>query len=64
MTVREAAIVTAFTGTLIGKFSDAHKYIEEVMGRPVDPGEMKDKRFWEELSDKTLHAFLDIEVKP
>ena len=35
MTKREAAIVSAYTGYLIGEFSDMHEYIEEIMGRPV-----------------------------
>jgi len=35
MTKREAAIVSAYTGILIGSFSDLHQYIEEIMKRPV-----------------------------
>ena len=35
MTKREAAIITAYTGILIGKFNDFHKYIEEKAGRGV-----------------------------
>ncbi len=35
MTKREAAIVATYTGFMIGKFSDMHAYIEEIMGRPV-----------------------------
>lgn len=32
MTKREAAIVSAYTGYLIGEFSDFQAYAEEVMG--------------------------------
>ena len=35
MTKREAAIITAYTGILIGKFNEFHKYIEEKAGRGV-----------------------------
>ncbi len=33
MTKREAAIMSAFTGIMIGSFSDMHKYVEEIMKR-------------------------------
>ena len=32
MTKREAAIVSAYTGVLIGDFNEMHRYIEEIMG--------------------------------
>lgn len=32
MTKREAAIVSAYTGYLIGEFKDYHAYVEEIMG--------------------------------
>lgn len=35
MTVKEAAIVSAYSGFLLGKFSDLYEYIEEIMERPV-----------------------------
>ena len=35
MTIREAAIVSAYSGFLLGKFSDLHEYIEQIMGRSV-----------------------------
>ena len=35
MTKREAAIISAYTGYLIGEFSDLHAYTEEVMGQPI-----------------------------
>lgn len=36
MTVREGAVISAYTGILICKtFSPVHEYIEEIMGRPV-----------------------------
>ena len=35
MTKREAAIVTAQTGVLIGSWGNAKRYFEELMGRPI-----------------------------
>lgn len=35
MTKREAAIVSAYTGYLIGEFSDFQAYAEEIIGRPL-----------------------------
>jgi hypothetical protein len=35
MTKNEAAIIGAYTGILIGSFSDLHEYIEKIMKRPV-----------------------------
>lgn len=38
---RAAAIISAYTGTLISEhFSDLHEYIEEVLKRPVQTMEM------------------------
>jgi len=49
MTKREAAIVSAYTGFLIGSFSDMHEYIEEVMMRPVFTHEMGTGRVADEI---------------
>lgn len=35
MTKKEAAIVAAYTGYVIGDLSTMHAYIEKLMGRPV-----------------------------
>lgn len=40
MTKREAAIVSAYTGIMLGKFSDMLGYIEEILGRPVHTHEL------------------------
>ncbi len=51
MDKREAAIVSAYTGYLLGDFSEMHKYIEEVMGRPVYTHEMAMPGFMENLRE-------------
>ena len=45
MTKREAAIVSAYTGVLIGDFDEVHKYIEELLGRPVFTHELAAPRY-------------------
>lgn len=40
LTRRQAAVIGAATGYLVGDFADMHDYIEEVMGRPVQTIEM------------------------
>ena len=62
MTKREAAIVSAYTGFLLGAFSDMHEYIEEIMERPVFTHEMGNKHFMEQLHEKTRPAFCAIVI--
>jgi len=61
MTKREAAIVSAYTGFLLGKFSDLHIYTEQLMGRPVFTHEFIDLE--DELREKAKPDFTAIEVK-
>lgn len=63
MTKREAAIIAAYTGYLIGDFSEMHEYIEKVMGRPVFTHEMANEKFMEELHDKCKVDFVTISVQ-
>lgn len=51
MTKREAAIVSAYTGYLIGEFSDFHAYTEEIMGRPIFTHELPN--IADELKEKS-----------
>jgi len=60
MTKREAAVVGAYTGVLMGKFGDLHEYIEEVMGRPVWTQELASKEINAELKAKARPEFLKI----
>lgn len=62
MTKREAAIVTAYTGILIGEFSDLHEYIEKILGRPVFTHELADKELWVEIKEKSRKDFINITV--
>lgn len=62
MTKREAAIVTAYTGFVIGEFSNAHAYIEEIMGRPVWTHELASKELAAEISERAKADFVGIEI--
>lgn len=61
MTKREAAIISAYTGYLIGEFSDFHAYVEEVMGRPVFTHELPS--IAEELKEKSKKDFMSIKIE-
>ncbi len=63
MTKREAAIVAAYTGVLIGKFSDMHEYIEEVLDRPVFTHELAQNEVIQEIKEKTKQDFVNIKVE-
>jgi hypothetical protein len=63
MTKREAAIVTAFTGKMLGDFSIFHGYVEEILERPVFTHEMGDKKVAAEIRDKAREDFVNIEVQ-
>lgn len=63
MNKREAAIVSAYTGFLIGDFSELHKYIEEKFGHPVFTHQMANEGFEDELKKLSKPDFIAIEVK-
>ena len=58
MTKKEGAIIGAYTGVLCGSFSDLHKYIESIMGRPVFTHEIPD--ISEELKRKSKSDFIEL----
>lgn len=61
MTKRECAIVMAYTGIcmLSGEdFRFFHKYVEDVMGRPVFTHEMGIREIAEKIKEKSREDFL------
>jgi hypothetical protein len=62
MTKKEAAIVSAFTGILIGKFDAMHGYIEKKLGRPVLVHELTSEKVVEEVKQKSKEDFVSIEI--
>ena len=65
MTKREAAIVSAYTGYLIGEFSDFQAYAEEIMGRPLFTHDFTHEypKFEYELKEKSKKDFMSIKIK-
>jgi len=63
MTKQEMAIVAAYTGYLIGDFSDMHEYVEKIMGRPVFTHEMGCKSVMEEIKEKSRSDFVNIKCE-
>lgn len=63
MTDHERAIITAYTGiTMLAgdKFQIFHKYIEDILGRPVFTHELADPAVWEEIKEKSKKDFLEL----
>ena len=63
MTKREAAIVTAYTGVMIGDFRFYHEYVTKLLGRQVHVGELGTEAVDELIREKSKNDFLSIEVK-
>jgi len=63
MTKNEAAIITIYTGFLLGEFHDAHEYAEKLMGRPVYTHEFASKEFNTILRKKSKQDFVNLIIK-
>ena len=63
MTKKEAAIVSAYTGILLGEFKDFHKYIEKILNRPVFTHELANKEICVEIKEKSRQDFINITVE-
>ena len=61
LTSEQAAILSAHTGILCGDFNTFHRYVEQVMQRPVFTHEMADKKVCEEIKAKSKSDFLAIQ---
>jgi hypothetical protein len=62
MTKREAAIVSAYTGFMIGSFSDMQSYAAELIGRDVFTHEFGNQGFADTLHNLSKADFSSIEV--
>lgn len=60
MTLEEKVIVSAYTGYLMCDMSEVHKYVEELLGRPVWTHEMAIPEVQAKIQEKARQAFLDI----
>lgn len=64
MTKQEAAIVSTYTGILIGNFSETHAYIESLLNRPVSIHELTDQELWNKLKKLSRNDFISINITP
>ena len=62
MTKREAAIISSFTGILVGSFAEVQKYGDEKFGRPTWTHEYGDRDFANKLKELSREDFLSIEI--
>lgn len=63
MTDREKAIVSAYTGVAMltgDKFPIFHKYIEDLLGRPVWTHELADEAIWNEIKVRATDDFIKL----
>lgn len=60
MTTREKQIVSAYTGILMCPVDSLHKYVEELLGRPVYTHELASHDVWEEIKEKSKPEFLEL----
>ena len=61
MTKREAAIVSAYTGVLCGKWDDMVDYVTELLGESICTHEFPVRA--KEINDKSRKDFLNLEIK-
>lgn len=63
LTKREAAIISAYTGYLIGNFSDMHAYAEEKFGEPIFSSAFANQKIADKLRKLSKQDFISIPVE-
>jgi len=63
MNKKEAAIVTGYTGMLLGDFNEAHKYMQQKIGRPLYTHELANKSVIDEIRNACEKDFINITVE-
>ena len=63
MTKQEAAVVAAYTGIMLGTFSDFHEYAEKLMGRPIFTHEFANEELVQELQARAKPDFITLVVE-
>ena len=64
LTKRQAAIIGAYTGYVIGPFGDIHAYIEEILGRPVWTHELGSQAMQDEVTEKSKADYIALGYIP
>lgn len=62
MTKQEAAIVSAYTGFLIGSAADLQSYIEKLLDRPVWTHELANQKLVDEIHERSKADFVAIKI--
>lgn len=62
ITKREAAIVSAYTGILLGSFEELQAYVEELLGRPVWTPEFADGSFVQQVKLRSYQDFITLKI--
>lgn len=62
MTKYEAAVVTAYTGFMLGDFSDFHEYAEKLMGYPIFTHQFGNADFAKQIKDAAKPDFVKLEI--
>ena len=60
MDKHEAAVMTAYTGIMVGSFSDFHAYAERIMDRPIWTHQFASKKLAAEIKAKAEPDFMAI----
>jgi hypothetical protein len=60
--IREAAIITAYTGIALGSFRAFHEYAESILDRPILTHEFGLQATWDELREASRADFVHIIV--
>lgn len=60
MTKQEAAIVTAYTGVLIGEWNDFQKYAEKILNRPIFTDEFP--KIADLIAERAKPDFMNIKI--
>jgi len=64
LTRRQAAIIGAYTGYVIGPFEDIHAYVEEILGRPVWTHELACQDVQDEVTAKSKADYVALGYIP
>ena len=60
LTIQQAAVISAYTGVLIGRFQDMHQYIEKIMGRSVLTHELTNQKTFSLIKELSKSDFISI----
>jgi hypothetical protein len=60
MTKREAAIISLYTGVMVGNFADMHKYAEELMDTPIFTHQFGGAEYVKTMKEKCRPDFMKL----